>query len=52
MALPIRPTPILEGEEVIDFWRKVEQGLKEPSTYVPTPNLWKVVELIKKKRIA
>lgn len=51
MALPIAPTPILEGKEVVDFLRKVELGLKKPSTYIPTPNLWRVKELIKKSNL-
>ena len=49
MALPITPTPILEGKEVADFLHKIEKGLENPTTYIPTPNLWKVKELIKKQ---
>lgn len=47
MTLPITPTPILEGKEASDFLHKVENGLKNPSTYIPTPNLWKVEGVIK-----
>jgi hypothetical protein len=47
MALPITPTPILEGKEAVDFLYKIEKGLENPLTYIPTPNLWKVKGLIK-----
>ena len=47
MALPITPTPILEGKKAADFLHKIEKGLENPLTYIPTPNLWKVKSLIK-----
>lgn len=47
MSLPIAPTPVLEGKEVFDFLYKIKKDLKTPSTYIPTPNLWKVKVLIK-----
>lgn len=48
MALPITPTPVLKGKEASDFLHKIENDLKKPSTYIPTPNLWRVKELVKK----
>ena len=45
MALPIAATPTLKGKDASDFWLKIENDLKKPLTYTPTPKL----DLAKKK---
>jgi hypothetical protein len=47
MALPIAPTPILRGKEAVDFFRRIEEGLKKPIPLTPTPKLEKAKKLIK-----
>ncbi len=47
MALPIAPTPVLEGEDAIRFMEHIEWGLKNPVGPVPTP---KKNDLLKKIR--
>lgn len=46
MALPIAPTPVLEGEEATEFLLKLmkEENRKRP--LIPTPNLDAVREAI------
>lgn len=39
MAIPITPTPILEGEEAEKFWDKVESEKNRKLELVPTPKL-------------
>lgn len=46
MALPIAPTPILEGKEASDFLKKLEEGRKNKKPLVSTPKLNQVREMI------
>ena len=46
MALPIAPTPILEGKEASDFLKKLEKGRKDKKPLVSTPKLNQVREMI------
>lgn len=39
MAIPITPTPVLEGEEAEKFWDKVESEKNHKLELVPTPKL-------------
>lgn len=39
MAIPITPTPVLEGEEAEKFWEKVEAEKNQKLSLVPTPKL-------------
>ncbi|MGB6068568.1 MAG: hypothetical protein WBG50_27485 [Desulfomonilaceae bacterium] len=39
MAIPITPTPVLEGEEAERFWNKVESEKNQKLELVPTPKL-------------
>lgn len=39
MAIPITPTPVLEGEEAEEFWNKVESEKDQKLDLVPTPKL-------------
>ncbi len=39
MAIPITPTPVLEGEEAEKFWSKVEAEKNQKLGLVPTPKL-------------
>ncbi|MEW6349445.1 MAG: hypothetical protein AB1646_10320 [Thermodesulfobacteriota bacterium] len=39
MAIPIAPTPVLEGEEAEKFWSKVEAEKDQRVGLVPTPKL-------------
>lgn len=39
MAMPITPTPVLEGEEAEKFWSKVESEKDYKLDLVPTPKL-------------
>jgi hypothetical protein len=39
MAIPIAPTPVLEGEEAEKFWDKVELEKNRKLNLVPTPKL-------------
>lgn len=39
MAMPITPTPVLEGEEAEKFWNKVESEKSQKLELVPTPKL-------------
>jgi hypothetical protein len=39
MAIPITPTPVLEGEEAEKFWSKVEAEKDQKLALVPTPKL-------------
>ncbi len=47
MALPIAPTPVLEGEDAIRFMKHIEWGLKNPVGPVPTPKLKNGIKKIK-----
>jgi len=47
MAMPIAPTPILKGQDAVDFYRKVEEDLKRPVTLSATPKIEKARELIR-----
>jgi hypothetical protein len=39
MAIPITPTPVLEGDEAEEFWNKVESEKNQKLELVPTPKL-------------
>ncbi|MFH1113584.1 MAG: hypothetical protein V1792_06650 [Pseudomonadota bacterium] len=39
MAIPITPTPVLEGEEAEKFWDKVETEKNHRLDLIPTPKL-------------
>ena len=42
MALPIAPTPILEGKEAGEFLKKLERELKDKKPLVPRPRLGRI----------
>jgi len=48
MALPIRPTPVLRGEEADLFLAKLLKNNHETVSLPPTPKLAKACKLIKK----
>ena len=48
MALPIASTPILEGEDAINFLNIIEKDLKTPAKLTPTPKLEEAKKLIRK----
>jgi hypothetical protein len=39
MAIPIAPTPVLEGQEAADFLRRIAKEEKEKKSLTPTPRL-------------
>ncbi len=39
MALPIKPTPVLRGDEAKDFERRVDEGRKVPLRTTCAPSL-------------
>lgn len=47
MAMPIAPTPVLKGKEVIDFQKRLDADLKRPAKLVETPKLEQARELVK-----
>jgi len=46
MALPIAPTPILEGREASNFLKKLKEEFKHKKPLVSTPKLNQVREMI------
>ncbi len=46
MALRVAPTPYLTGEDAKKFERKIEEGLKNPVGFTPTPKLAQANKLI------
>jgi hypothetical protein len=50
MALPITPTPVLEGKDAVRFLQRVQADLKKPVGLVPTPNLDKAKEIFLSKK--
>ncbi len=51
MALPIAPTPVLEGEDAIRFMEHIEWGLKNPVGPVPTPKKNNLLRKIRKNKL-
>jgi hypothetical protein len=49
MALPISPTPVLEGEDARKFLERVERDLKKPLGLVPTPKLKVAIKAVMKE---
>ncbi|WP_321419329.1 hypothetical protein [uncultured Desulfobacter sp.] len=47
MAIPIAPTPVLKGKEVVDFQKRLDADLKRPAKFIETPKLGKGKELLK-----
>jgi hypothetical protein len=47
MALPITPTPVLEGEDAENFIRRLHEDLKTPATLVPTPKIEQARKLVR-----
>ena len=47
MAMPIAPTPVLEGKEVAEFKKRLDADLKRPVRLVQTPKIGKARKLIK-----
>ena len=47
MALPIGDTPILSGEDLENFERKIIEGLKNTAHYIKTPKLAEARRLVK-----
>ncbi len=47
MAMPIQPTPILRGDDAIQFFKMVERDLKTPAKYVKTPKIENARKLVK-----
>jgi hypothetical protein len=47
MAMPIAPTPVLQGKEAVDFQMRLDADLKRPVKLVKTPKIQKARELIK-----
>jgi hypothetical protein len=39
MAMPIKPTPVLNKDEAVRFLKKVEENLNKPSYVIGTPKL-------------
>ena len=48
MSLPIRPTPKLNKQESKIFLEKIESGLRQPVTLVPTPKLKEAEKIVNK----
>ncbi len=48
MAMPIAPTPVLQGKEAVDFQKRLDDDLKRPVELKKTPKLEKARELIKR----
>jgi hypothetical protein len=46
MALPIAPTPVLEGREAAEFLKRMTREENEKTSLSPTPNLEKAREKI------
>lgn len=46
MAIAIAPTPVLKGKDIIEFTKKVEQGLKQPVNLIATPKIENARKLI------
>lgn len=47
MAMPIKPTPVLNKEEAVKFLKKVEENLNKPSYRIATPKLAEVKKMAK-----
>ncbi len=47
MAMPIAPTPVLQGKEAVEFQKRLDADLKRPVKLVPTPKIQKARELIR-----
>ena len=48
MAKPIEPTPVLKGEQAVQFLVSVYANENKPVRLTPTPKLDKAYELAKK----
>ena len=46
MAMQVAPTPVLEGKNAIRFDRLVKEGLTQKVSFVPTPGINKIREII------
>ncbi len=46
MARPIAPTPQLNAKTAKQFLIKVEQGLKHPTSAIPTPKIDSAIEMV------
>lgn len=47
MALPITPTPVLEGEDAENFLRKLHEDIKNPAFLTPTPKIEETLQRIR-----
>ena len=49
MALPIKPTPTLKGDRVIDFYKEIEKNSNAPKKELVKPDSSKITKLLKEK---
>lgn len=47
MARPISPTPVLVGQDAVDFAKRIDADLKKRVRLVPTPKIERARALVK-----
>ena len=47
MAMPIAPTPVLQGKEAVEFQKRLDADLNRPARLKETPKLKEARNLIK-----
>ena len=50
MAIPIKPTPVLEGEDIDQFYEKMTERDNKPKQKITIPNLEKISKAIEEQK--
>ncbi len=50
MAIPIKPTPVLEGEDIDEFYKKMDEQENQPKQKITIPNLEKISKAIEENK--